>query len=173
MIKRNCLYLGIIIFVLGITSSTTSLFAEEDGPMSYIIEVCIDKTCFESNAIYFGAFQSGTMNVGGGGGAGKVSIEDIGLIRNPDSFSPNLFLYCASGKHFNGVTIEVFGINGSTFMRITMENVVVTSYRIDTSGNETPREEISLNFAKVCLLVEENEVCWNIEKNQEDEPQNL
>ena len=46
----------------------------------------------------WGMAQSGNMHVGGGGGAGKVNIQDLSLTKYVDKASPNLMMHCASGK---------------------------------------------------------------------------
>ena len=55
----------------------------------------------------WGMSQSGNMHVGGGGGAGKVNIQDLSLTKYVDKASPNLMMHCASGKHIDKVTLTV------------------------------------------------------------------
>src|SRR2546421_7469227 len=47
----------------------------------------------------FGASQHGTMAFGGGGGAGKVQMQDFHYMMNVNKASPKLFLACATGDH--------------------------------------------------------------------------
>jgi type VI secretion system secreted protein Hcp len=173
MVKRNCLSFGLIIVVLGIAFLPTNIFAEVDDPISEIT-VCLNGTesCFKGHAVHFGASQAGTMHVGGGGGAGKVKIDDISILRSPDSNSPNLFRLCASGRHLSQVVITIEYINDDevSLMKLTLTNVLISKYSIDAKTDEIPTEVVDLDFAKVCLLYgdETNEVCWNIEKNNEE-----
>ncbi|MDV3444034.1 type VI secretion system tube protein Hcp, partial [Pseudomonas otitidis] len=37
---------------------------------------------------------------GRGGGAGKVSVQDLSLTKYIDKSSPNLMMACSNGKHF-------------------------------------------------------------------------
>ena len=51
--------------------------------------------------------QSGTTHMGGGGGAGKVNVQDIYFTKYIDSSSPILIANCASGKHIKNATLVV------------------------------------------------------------------
>ena len=48
----------------------------------------------------WGMAQSGTMSLGGGGGSGKVAIQDLSITKYVDTSSTNLYLKCANGKHY-------------------------------------------------------------------------
>ena len=48
----------------------------------------------------WGATQSGTMHVGGGGGSGKVNMQDMSFTKYVDSSSTNLMLKVCNGKHY-------------------------------------------------------------------------
>ena len=39
------------------------------------------------------------ISIGGGGGAGKVNIQDLSLTKYVDKATPNLMMHCSSGKH--------------------------------------------------------------------------
>ncbi|HYN78560.1 MAG TPA: type VI secretion system tube protein Hcp, partial [Lamprocystis sp. (in: g-proteobacteria)] len=43
----------------------------------------------------WGLSQSGTFHTGGGGGAGKVNVQDLSFTKYIDKSSPNLMLYCS------------------------------------------------------------------------------
>src|ERR1700704_5685866 len=47
----------------------------------------------------WGMSQSGTAHMGGGAGAGKVSVQDINFTHYLDKSSPTLMLHCCNGKH--------------------------------------------------------------------------
>jgi len=52
-----------------------------------------------------GADQPSSMHVGGGGGAGKVSFQDLTCNANVDKSYPTMLVFCASGKHVSKVQI--------------------------------------------------------------------
>ena len=47
----------------------------------------------------FGATNAGSFSMGGGGGAGKVSMQDFHFVMRTSKASPKLMLACATGEH--------------------------------------------------------------------------
>jgi type VI secretion system secreted protein Hcp len=99
----------------------------------------------------WGATQSGTLAAGGGGGTGKASFQDLHFTSTVHKGSPSLFLYCATGKHIKQATITLrkAAAQGFEFLKLTLSDVVVSSYQPAFSTEDTPSEEVSLNFAKI------------------------
>ena len=99
----------------------------------------------------FGETQSGTV-FGGGGGAGKVTIQDMHFVtKKIDKSSPKLFLAAATGEHIPDATLYVRKAGASfDYLKITMTDVIVSSFQTGGSGSsEIPTESVSLNFAKI------------------------
>ena len=48
----------------------------------------------------WGMTQSGSMHIGGGGGAGKVSVDNLTVTKYVDKSTPNLINTCCTGKHY-------------------------------------------------------------------------
>ena len=48
----------------------------------------------------WGATQSASGAFGGGSGAGKVNILDLGITKRMDKSTPVLLAHCCTGKHF-------------------------------------------------------------------------
>ena len=103
----------------------------------------------------WGMAQSGNMHVGGGGGAGKVNIQDLSLTKYVDKASPNLMMLCASGKHIDKVKLTVRKAGGESqveYMVINLEEVLVTSLSTGGSGSDDRlTENVTLNFAQVMV----------------------
>jgi len=100
----------------------------------------------------WGMTQSGSMHVGGGGGAGKVAVQDISITKYVDRSSPNLINTCCTGKHYPEaiITVRKAGDNPVEYFIITMTDVLVTSISTGGSGGEDRlTENVTLNFAKV------------------------
>ena len=100
----------------------------------------------------WGMSQSGTTHMGGGGGAGKVNVQDVSFTKYVDKASPDLMLGCCNGKHFPKamLTVRKAGENPVEYIKITMEPVLVTSVSTGGSGGEDRlTENVTLNFAKV------------------------
>jgi len=129
----------------------------------------------------WGLSQSGTMHVGGGGGAGKVNVQDISLTKWVDKASPNLFKACCNGKHFANaiLTVRKAGESPVEYVVITMDSVPVTSVSTGGSGGEDRLpENITLHFAKVQVSYQPQkddgskdggtiDMTWNIQENVE------
>ncbi|MDP9939125.1 Hcp family type VI secretion system effector [Ectopseudomonas alcaliphila] len=103
----------------------------------------------------WGMSQSGNMHTGTGGGAGKVSIQDMSLTKFVDKATPNLMMHCSSGKHVPKVTLTVRKAGGDAqveYLIINLEEVLISSLSTGGSGNDDRLiENITLNFAKVTV----------------------
>jgi type VI secretion system secreted protein Hcp len=103
----------------------------------------------------WGMSQSGNMHTGTGGGAGKVSIQDLSLTKFVDKASPNLMMPCSSGKHVPKVTLTVRKAGGDAqveYLIINLEEVLISSLSTGGSGSDDRLiENITLNFAKVTV----------------------
>jgi type VI secretion system secreted protein Hcp len=101
----------------------------------------------------WGATQSGTFATAGGGGAGKVSMQDFHFTMPHSKASPALMLACAQGDHLKNaiLTCRKAGKDQQEFLKVTMSDVLVSSYQTGGSagGNVIPTDQISLNFAKI------------------------
>ena len=90
---------------------------------------------------------------GGGGGAGKVSFHDISIKKPVDSSSPKLFLACATGQHIEKAVLYVRKSGGQQveYLKITLTDVLVSSYNVGSQEPKGPGEveSVSFNFAKM------------------------
>ncbi len=96
--------------------------------------------------------QASTMHAGGGGGAGKATVGDLVFDHHVDRASPNLFKYCATGKHMETATLVVrkAGGNPLEYLRLTLSDVIVTCVApVLHASMGRPREEVRLSFARV------------------------
>ena len=100
----------------------------------------------------WGASNSGTTHLGGGGGAGVVNVQDLSLTKYVDKSSPALLLRVMNGAHITDATLVVrkAGTTPVDVIKIVMTEVLVTSISMGGSGGEDRlTENVSLNFAKV------------------------
>src|SRR2546421_162632 len=109
----------------------------------------------------FGASQSGTFAIGGGGGAGKVAMQDFHFTMGMNTASPALFLACATGQHVPKavLTCRKAGKDQQEFLKYTMSDILVSSYQTGGSGGGDiiPQDQISLNFAKIEIEYKEQD----------------
>jgi type VI secretion system secreted protein Hcp len=114
----------------------------------------------------FGATNSGTFSYGGGGGAGKVQMQDFHFVMKTNKSSPLLFEKCATGEHIPQaiVTARKAGGDQQDFLKWTFTNLLVSSFQTGGSGSSDviPLDQISLNFQKL-----------EVEYKEQDEKGNL
>lgn len=128
----------------------------------------------------WGATQSGTTHVGGGGGSGKVNVQDITVTKYVDKSSPNLWKSVSNGTHSADATLVVRKAGGTAleYIVIKLKEVLVTSISTGGSGGEDRlTENISLNFAEFNITYTEQlptggsgaviPFGWNIAENVE------
>lgn len=99
----------------------------------------------------WGMSQSGTTHMGGGGGSGKVSVQDITLTKYVDAASPALMLGCCKGTHHDEAVLVVrkAGDTPLEYIKITMKEVIVSNLSTGGSGGEDRlTENVTLNFAE-------------------------
>jgi type VI secretion system secreted protein Hcp len=101
----------------------------------------------------WGASQSGTMAYGGGGGAGKVSMQDFHFVAHHSKASPKLMLACASGEHIKSgtLTCRKAGKEQQEFVKYVLTDVLVSSYQTGGSNHSDiiPEDQFTLNFGKI------------------------
>ena len=100
----------------------------------------------------WGMSNAGNAQVGGGGGAGKVNMQDLSFTKYIDKASSYLQLACATGAHQPDALLIVrkAGTKPLEYLKIKMTKVFITSVSTGGSGGEDRlTENITLNFAKV------------------------
>jgi type VI secretion system secreted protein Hcp len=109
----------------------------------------------------FGESQGGTFSTGGGGGAGKVVMQDFHFVMKVNKASPKLFMCCATGDHLPSaiLTCRKAGKEQQEFYKVTFTDLLVSSFQVGGSGGSDviPMEQISLNFSKIELAYKEQD----------------
>jgi len=125
---------------------------------------------------------SGTSGTGGRTG-GRADFGDFTIAKSIDKGTPDLAIYCASGKHIPKIEIELCLATEDkhTFMKYVMEDVIVSLVSQGASSGSTeirPTEEISFAYGK--LVWEYTPVdqkgatgaastrTWNLETNKQE-----
>ena len=138
-----------------------------------------DEKAMDVLAWSWGMSQSGSFHQGGGGGTGKVAIQDISVTKWVDKASPTLMRYTATGAHFESGKLVVRKAGGKkplNYIEIELKKIMVTSVSTGGSGGEDRlTENVSLNFGefKVIYRAQKDDgtgepdvdFAWNIEKN--------
>ena len=101
----------------------------------------------------WGETQTGSMAYGGGGGAGKVSMQDFHFTMRVCKGSPKLLEACASGEHFAKADLVArkAGKTQVKFLKMKFSDLLVSSFQTGGtgSGDPVPIDQISLNYAKI------------------------
>src|SRR3989338_10520822 len=77
------------------------------------------------------------IRAGGGGGAGKVNMQDFHFTMHSSKASPKLMLAVATGKHLPQaiLTVRKAGESQLEYIKIKLSDVMVSSYQIGGSSD--------------------------------------
>ena len=130
----------------------------------------------------WGLAQTGSGHMGGGGGAGKVSVQDLSFVKLLDASSPDLMRLCCTGEAIPEATLTVRKAGGTAveYMVIKFHHLLIAN--ISTSGDmhsETISENVTINFKKFEVAYQPQDekgakkgaeltMTWNIEANVAD-----
>lgn len=99
---------------------------------------------------------SSTKSSAGGAASGRTQHGDFVVTKFVDKASPKLYEAVSNGKHFSKAKIEVCRAGGSQvkFLEITLEEVMVSSVSMGSTGGskngeELPTESVHLNYGKI------------------------
>ena len=100
----------------------------------------------------WGETQGGAHAAGGGGGAGRVSMQDFHAVMKVCKASPRLMLACATREPIKKavLTCRKAGTDQQEYLKVTMTDLLVSSYQTGGNGHGVgPTDQFSLNFAKI------------------------
>ncbi|HEV3386537.1 MAG TPA: type VI secretion system tube protein Hcp [Gemmata sp.] len=126
------------------------------------------KDTIEIMSFSWGATNTGISASGTGGGAGKVSFQDLHVMKSVDKASPLLMLACASGQHIKSAVLYVRkqGGNQQDYYTVTLTDLLVSSFKsgagplattrdssaeidLEQESGPVPVDFVSLNFSKI------------------------
>jgi type VI secretion system secreted protein Hcp len=102
----------------------------------------------------WGLSNNGTTHIGGGGGTGKSSVQDLSVTKWIDKATPTIMLQALTGEHLKDavLTVRKAGATPVEFLKIEMRDILVTSVSTGGSGGEDRlTENVSLNFGSFKL----------------------
>jgi len=106
----------------------------------------------EVQSFSWGMSQSGGA---GGGGAGKVVVQDFHFVARTGLQSPLLLTATGTGQHFKKATLSVREAGGDRqleYIKVNLTDVLVSSYQVggtDAGEDNRPSDQISLTFQRV------------------------
>jgi len=151
--KKYLLVLAVVAVLAGVGLSSDSAYAATD----YFLKLdgvkgestnAKHKDQIEIMSWSWGMSNSGSMSSGGGGGAGKVSFQDISLMKKVDKSSPKLFEACASGKHLKEMVLTSTSGKRLDYLKYTFQDVLCTSMTT-SGGSDAPMEQVSFSYGKI------------------------
>lgn len=103
----------------------------------------------------FGVSNSGSFGIGSGGGSGKASMQDFHFTMHPSTATPELFMHCCNGKHFENAFVvakKSGGVKTVHYLRFWFRKLVISSYQTGGSGgSDANSDSVSFNFASLQL----------------------
>jgi len=186
MMKR-CAYFLLAVFFVGMFSlalesevAATSIYVWVQGIQGEAKDKD-HKNWIDAESITHQIKQSGSMHVGGGGGAGRVHFGDFVVHKEIDKATPKLNLLCANGKHISEVIIELtapYTDEGRvTYLQYKLEKVLVISVDTKLTEGKVGTEEVTLSFGRVtCTYTEVDSggrskgkisYSWDVQANKE------
>ena len=99
----------------------------------------------------WGETQTAERHPGGGGGVGRVSMQDFQFVMRLRA--TRFWRACATGQHIKSATLtgrKAEGKSQAEYLTFKLTDVLVSSYQ--TGGSEhadVPIDQVSLNFAKI------------------------
>lgn len=108
----------------------------------------------ELESFSFGASNPSTIGSGTpGSGAGRVALSTFNVLKPYDNASPDLFLGCCLGNHFESATVVLRKAGGGqiVFLQYDFKEVYIDS--VQQSGaagaGDKPSESVSFSFQQV------------------------
>jgi type VI secretion system secreted protein Hcp len=100
-----------------------------------------------------GGVNSGSFSSGGGGGSGKVAMNDFHFVKKVDKASAKLLASCATGEHLKKATLvcRKAGKEQQEFLTIVLSPILVSSYQTGGSAGSDviPMDQVSINYGKI------------------------
>lgn len=126
----------------------------------------------------WGMNQIGSFHRGGGGGAGKVEMQDLVLSKYVDKSTPELMLHCCNGKHISEavLTVRKAGETALEYLKITFNDLLVSHISQAGTEGDLVNESCTLNFTKFKSEYQEQKLDgtgespvtagWDLKKNE-------
>jgi len=111
--------------------------------------------------------QSIATSDGGGAGTGKAQVSDFSIVKHIDKSSPVLMVAVCTGQHIRDGMFTVEdpraargGKGGEAFLKIKLNDILISSFQTGGGGTDQPMDQVSLNFAKIEISVRDSTGKW-------------
>ncbi len=136
---------------------------------------------FPNDSIPVNAYSfAGSINFGGGGGAGALSFGGLGVTLPTDSSTPQIFLRLAQGFTFSEVTLQGYVLNQQSgalrlFQEITLIGANIETMNAASDAGSLGLQDLNFVTQRLCLrqapvsptgdVGSFQESCWNFATN--------
>jgi type VI secretion system secreted protein Hcp len=111
------------------------------------------KNEIQLETVSWGASNAASFNYGGGGGTGKVTMQDIHFTKVIDKASAKLFKACCDGTHVKDavLTFRKAGGKQEEYFQVKLTDLMVSSitWSDHAGGGSLAQEQGSLSFSKI------------------------
>jgi type VI secretion system secreted protein Hcp len=156
--KRSSLitFLAPLVIASSLSAASVDYLLEIDGIKG---ESSDDRypEAIEVSSFSWGAGNTGAS--GGGGGAGKVTLQDFHFMAKSSKASPKLFLACATGQHIGEAVLHIrkAGATGQPqeYFVVKLKPVYITSYQTGGSSSDSddrPTEEVAFYYDTISIV---------------------
>ena len=123
------------------------IFLEVDGIAGESLDGQ-QKGSIDIESFSWGLSQSISSRARGGGGSGKVSLQDFHFVADLSKASPQLFDAVVKGKHFPSAVLTVRANADRTvqYLKYETKNSLISSYHAQGLGGAAPTDHFSLGF---------------------------
>jgi type VI secretion system secreted protein Hcp len=163
---------------LGIDVLAVDMFLKIDGIEGESTAAGGHADWIEIESFTWGASRPST-STGRTRGGSRTSFSDLSVVKRIDAASPNLYLACASGKHYPSATLQIrkAGEGPVSYMEYRLENVRISAVSVSHSaGHDEPVEEVTLSYGKIVWSYTPQDATrrggsvergWDLEMNRE------
>jgi type VI secretion system secreted protein Hcp len=150
----------------GIAAGAAAISALSGGPLAAAATPGMSMTLdgignFQVLAWSWGA--SNAITVGGGGSAGKASIQDLSVTRYTDPLSPLLLERLVTGAHVATGRLDV--ATKDQIETFELGDIFVTTLTTGGSAEGPQTENVTVAFARFVYTVGPNSFMWDIAAN--------
>jgi len=124
-----------------------------------------DQIVFQSMS--YSVHQAGEWEDGDRLSGRITTFGDLTLVKDMDSSSPSLAQACATKEQFPKAEVSLVAAGKETYLKVTLENVLVTSISIGFhSGEPRPSETVSLSYKKATWEWGTAKAGYDLKQNQ-------
>ncbi len=148
--KKAIVFALFSFFILSCSKTFAQIFISFDGVKGESNFKAFASSTEISN-LAWGVKNNSTIGGGGGASVGKAQVGELVITKYRGSSSPALQMCVFHGRPIPKAEIRFYKMgvpNPTSYLTITLENVLITNWSISADGRDGPKESFSLIFTK-------------------------